>query len=467
MDQNLNQAQKPQHLETKKYVVHTFGCKVNTYDSGLIQKNMTTNGFTLLNHVEKNKAEIHVLNTCAVTAEATKEAVRTIRKIKSLQPFSTIVVTGCSAQVDTGAFENLPGADLIVANSHKGILPDLLNKYFKGELTQKTFKSNIFKKEDLEMGGGLEQSHTRSFLKIQDGCNSFCTFCIIPYARGKSRSIPISDLVNRIKQLEAANYKEVVLTGVHIGDYEDETSPIKKTLEDLIETILLKTNIPRIRLSSLEPIEVTGRLLSLYKNPRLCPHFHMSIQSADTEVLKQMKRKYTENQVTENLKIIANLIPNVFVGMDVIAGFPTETEEQFENTYKNLSETPWTRLHVFPYSERSGTRAEVLPQIPNHIRKERAARLRDLSLHRFQSEGLKQVGTIQSALILNKSSKNTDGLTNHYWPVQISDFLNNEDFKNKFLGTEVLVKITGFSVEHSEGHLIGEIIQATESSRDL
>ena len=467
MDQNLNQTQRPEHFEPKKYVVHTFGCKVNTYDSGLIQKNMTTNGFTLLNHVEKNKAEIHVLNTCAVTAEATKEAVRTIRKIKSLQPFSTIVVTGCSAQVDTGAFESLPGADLIVANSHKGILPDLLNKYFKGELTQKTFKSNIFKKEDLEMGGGLEQSHTRSFLKIQDGCNSFCTFCIIPYARGKSRSIPISDLVDRIIQLEAANYKEVVLTGVHIGDYEDETSQVKKTLEDLIETILLKTNIPRIRLSSLEPIEVTERLLSLYKNPRLCPHFHMSIQSADTEVLKQMKRKYTENQVTENLKTIANLIPNVFIGMDVIAGFPTETEEQFENTYKNLSETPWTRLHVFPYSERSGTRAEALPQIPNHVRKERAARLRDLSLHRFQSEGLKQIGTIQSALILNKSSKNTDGLTNHYWPVIIPNFLNNEDYKNKFLGIEVLVKITGFSVENSEGHLIGEIIQATESSTVL
>lgn len=451
MDQNLNANNNP----NKKYVVHTFGCKVNTYDSGLIQKNMTANGFSLLTTVEKNKAEVHVLNTCAVTAEATKEAVRTIRKIKSLQPFSTIVVTGCSAQVDTGAFENLPGADLIVANSHKGLLPELLNKFFKGELKQKTFKSNIFKKEDLEIGGGLEQSHTRSFLKIQDGCNSFCAFCIIPYARGKSRSIPISDLVFRIKQLEAANYKEVVLTGVHIGDYEDDVSGQKKSLEDLVETILLQTKIPRIRLSSLEPIEVSARLLDLYSNSRLCPHFHMSIQSADTDVLQQMKRKYSEHQVIDSLQQISKKINNVFIGMDVIAGFPTETEEQFENTYKNLANSPWTRLHVFPYSERSGTRAEILPQIPFHVRKERAAKLRELSLHRFQSEGLKQVGTVQQALILNKPSRNSDGLTNHYWPVVIENLSAEE--KQKYFGQEISVRVTGFSVDDSEGHLLVQV----------
>ncbi len=454
MDQNLNSSEnRIQNQNYKNYVVHTFGCKVNTYDSGLIQKNMSSSGYLLLNHVEKNKAEIHVLNTCAVTAEATKEAVRAIRKIKSIQPFSTIVVTGCSAQVDTGAFENLPGADLIVANSHKGLLPDLLNKYFKGELTEKTFKSNIFKKEDLEMGGGLEQSHTRSFLKIQDGCNSFCAFCIIPYARGTSRSIPIADLVHRIKQLETANFKEVVLTGVHIGDYEDIQGSQKKSLEDLIETILLKTEIPRIRLSSLEPIEITDKLLKLYENPRLCPHFHMSIQSADTDVLKQMKRKYTELQVTESLNRVSQKIKNVFIGMDVIAGFPTETDEQFENTYKNLANSHWTRLHVFPYSERSGTRAETLPQIPFHIRKQRATRLRELSLHRYQSEGLKQIGTLQSALILNKSSKNSNGLTNHYWPVQIENFSDIENHR----GLEIKIEITGFNASNGEGHLLAKV----------
>lgn len=448
MDQNLN---TPNQMN---FVVHTFGCKVNTYDGGLIQKNLTQNGFQSLSKIDKSKTQIHILNTCAVTAEATKEAVRTIRKIKSQQPFSTIVVTGCAAQVDTGAFENLPGADLVVANSHKGLLPDLLKKHFRGELTQKTFKSNIFKKEDLEAGGGEEQSHTRSFLKIQDGCNSFCTFCIIPYARGKSRSIAIADIVYKMNELEKQGHQEVVLTGVHIGDYEDLVSGEKKNLDDLIETVLAKTKIKRIRLSSLEPIEISDRMIDLFKNDRLCAHFHMSIQSADSEVLHHMKRKYTQEQVRLALHNISK-IDNVFVGMDVIAGFPNETEEQFENTFKCLSETPWTRLHVFPYSERSGTRAAVMDQIPFHVRKERAAKLRELSLHRFQSEALKQIGQVHSTLILNKASKGAEGLTRNYWPVKLN---LTSDKLTELSGREIQIKVTAVDFESGEGQLIGEII---------
>lgn len=410
--------------QTLDFVVHTFGCKVNTYDTGLIQKNMNQNGFQLLNRVEKNKAQIHILNTCAVTAEATQEAVKTIRKIKAKQPFATVVVTGCSAQVDTDAFEKVIGADLIVANSHKGLIPDLLRKFYSGSLTERTFKSNIFKKEDLEAGGGLEQSHTRSFLKIQDGCNSFCTFCIIPYARGKSRSIGIADLVSRIQELETQGRKEVVLTGVHIGDYEDVQNGQKKTLEDLVETILAKTKISRIRLSSLEPIELTDRLIDLYSDDRLCPHFHMSIQSANTEVLFQMKRKYTQADVASALHKIYSKLKNPFVGMDVIAGFPTETQEQFDDTYKALCDLPWTRMHVFPYSERNGTRAAVLEQIPFHVRKERASLLRALSQHRYQAEMLKQLNHKDQALLLNEELefegvKYREALTKNYWPILI------------------------------------------------
>lgn len=441
--------------QSNDFVVHTFGCKVNTYDGGLIQKNMATNGFKLgigrlsLDNLDKAKTQIHILNTCAVTAEATKEAVKTIRKIKAQQPFSTIVVTGCAAQVDTGAFENLPGADLVIANSHKGLLPDLLKKYFRGELQQKTFKSNIFKKEELEADGGEEASHTRTFLKIQDGCNSFCSFCIIPYARGKSRSISITHIVEKINQVVAEGKKEVVLTGVHIGDYEDNG----KNMDDLVEAVLAKTTISRIRLSSLEPVEISDRLLAMYDNPRLCAHFHMSIQSADTETLHQMKRRYSEAEVEVALHKISK-VKDVFVGMDVIAGFPSETEEQFENTYKRLSETPWTRLHVFPYSERSGTRAAVMEQVPHHVRKERAARLRELSLHRFQAEALKQVGHIHQALILNKASRKAEGLTRNYWPVRLH--LSEEKLK-ELSGLEVQVKITGVNFETGEGQLEGVI----------
>ncbi|MBC7419321.1 MAG: tRNA (N(6)-L-threonylcarbamoyladenosine(37)-C(2))-methylthiotransferase MtaB [Bdellovibrio sp.] len=437
-----------------EFVVHTFGCKVNTYDTGLIQKNLTSNGFTPDTN-KKSTTAVHVLNTCAVTAEATQQAVRLIRKIKSQQPLATIVVTGCAAQVDTGAFENLPGANLVVANSHKGMLPQLLDQYFRGELKDKVFKSNIFKKEDLEIGGGEELQHTRSFLKIQDGCNSFCTFCIIPYARGKSRSIPIAQLVQKINELTKDGVKEVVLTGVHIGDYEDQSFSGLQVIEDLVETVLAKTTIPRIRLSSLEPIELSPRLLALYKNDRLCPHFHMSIQSADTEVLAQMKRKYTEAQVRDSLHSINAQVKNAYVGMDVIAGFPSETDAQFENTYQVLSETAWTRLHVFPYSERQGTRAAVLAQLPMAKRKERASRLRELSLHREQSEALKQIGTTKKALVLNKLMSSNQALSRDYWTIDLG---LTEDTHALVKNTEVEVKITSVEVRQMNVVLKAQVL---------
>ncbi len=441
------------------FQVHTFGCKVNTYDSGLIQKNFKQSELKL-----DPKIKIHVLNTCAVTAEATKEAVRTIRRIKATEPFATVVVTGCGAQVDTEAFRNLPGADLVIANSHKGLLPQILDQYFKGELKEKVFKSNIFRKEDLEMGGGEEASHTRSFLKIQDGCNSFCTYCVIPFARGKSRSLPVVELIKRIQQLSAAQVQETVLTGVHIGDYEFG-------LEKLVRQLLDKTTMPRFRLSSLEPVEVTEELLDLYQNARMCAHFHMSIQSAETETLSHMKRKYTASDVAKSLLEIQEKVPSAFVGMDVIAGFPTETEEQFEKTYALLAELPWTRLHVFPYSERPGTRAAAFAEtVPWEIRLKRAQKLRELSLHRYQSQALKQVGLSKQVLLLSKGYKRkapqdfARGLSRDYWPVklhtssphQLQD--NLQEKESLVSEAEILVRITGY--EHSpqkmEGVLVGE-----------
>lgn len=431
------------------FQVHTFGCKVNTYDSGLIQKNLGGSELRL-----NPETKIHVLNTCAVTAEATKEAVRTIRRIKSRDPLATVVVTGCAAQVDTDSFKNLPGADLVVANSHKGLLPQILDQYFKGEIKDKVFKSNIFRKEDLEMGGGEELSHTRSFLKIQDGCNSFCTYCIIPYARGKSRSIPIVELIKRINDLHSQGINEVVLTGVHIGDYEDQG----RGLEDLVEGLLAKTRMPRFRLSSLEPVEVTDPLLELYESERLCPHFHMSIQSAETETLKQMKRQYTREQVRTALLKIKEKLPNAFIGMDVIAGFPTETEEQFEETYATLTELPWTRMHVFPYSERPGTRAAVLTAtVPWAERLRRAQKLRELSLHRYQSEALKQKETVKRVLVLKKETKGgAQGLSRDYWNIRMTNLNSQMADENG----ELNVKITGYETrpQQMEGILTGEVL---------
>jgi threonylcarbamoyladenosine tRNA methylthiotransferase MtaB len=466
--------------------IHTFGCKVNTYDSGLIHQrlqNHTLQNHTLQNHTSQDhtsqnhisqshtsqdhtvqkeglflsersseeKALVHIINSCAVTEEATKEAIRFARKIKAHNPLALVVVTGCAAQVDSERLMESSAIDLIVANSHKAQLPSVIEQYFKqGRQVPKLYRSNIFKKEDLEAGGGLEPKHKRAFLKIQDGCNSFCSFCIIPYARGLSRSIPLRDLVTRVKDLWEQDFTEVVLTGVHIGDYQDG----QNSLEKLVEALLLKTSISRIRLSSLEPVEVSDGLLDLFSESRLCPHFHMSVQSASDDVLREMKRSYGNKEVRESLDKIVKKVPQVFIGMDVIAGFPTETEAQFLETYQTLQETPWTKLHVFPYSERQGTRAATLAQIPFSERKKRAGLLRQLSLARFEQEALKQRGSKKQVLVVGQPGQ-LKGLARDYWTIQDTEFLDSH------LNQEVEVVITDYvknQTQNLEGFLKGRVL---------
>lgn len=420
-----------------KFKIHTFGCKVNTYDSGLLEQRLKKDGFAAVTKDEEPL--VHILNTCAVTKEATREAVKTARRLKIQNPHSLVVVTGCSAQVDTEEFDVVRGVDLVVANSHKGQLEQLIRRYYSGELRDRIHKSNIFKKEDLEPGGGLEAGHTRSFLKIQDGCNSFCTFCVIPFARGKSRSLTIKDIVRRVQELEAGGVREVVLTGVHIADYQDGD----QVLEDLVENLLLKTSMPRLRLTSLEPLEVSERLLSLFSDSRLCRHFHMSIQSANSKVLREMKRKYTAEDVETSLLQIHERVPGSFVGMDVIAGFPGESEDEFLDSIERLRRLPWTRLHVFPYSERPGTfAARRTDAVDSAAISQRAALLRALSRERFQAESEAQVGQQKAALSL-KSGKL---LTRDFWNVELEGETvppNEERF----------VRILGLKGESLLGHL--------------
>jgi threonylcarbamoyladenosine tRNA methylthiotransferase MtaB len=435
--------------------IKTFGCKVNTYDTGLLQKRLQQAGF-FQNTGEKPM--LHILNTCAVTQEATKEAIRHIRRLKVKNPLCTVVVTGCSAQVDGKQLDELPGVDLVVANSHKGDLENILLKYLKGDRSQKVFRSNIFRNESLGEGGGQETSHTRSFLKIQDGCNSFCSFCIIPYARGKSRSLSVGHLANKVQELVMQGVGEVVLTGVHIGDYLDEETPGGPyRLEDLIESILKKTSVARLRLTSLEPVELNERLFELFQDPRLCSHFHMSIQSAQTRVLRDMKRNYGSDEVEWALNSIYKKLPDAFVGMDVIAGFPGETVDEFQETVSRLQSLPWNRIHVFPYSERPGTRAALSPDvIAFHKRKERAKILRELSLERYNTKAVEQVGQVKKILLLKGSAAVSQGLSRDYWNVQMTHAV-----PENLLGREVNAKILGFDMgAREESPLFAEVLDA-------
>lgn len=431
------------------FKIHTFGCKVNSYDSGLIATRMTNNGYK--SSREESLADIHILNTCAVTAEASRKAVHLAKNLKREDENRLVVVTGCAAQVDTALFEGESAVDLIVANSHKAQLQNILKQYLSLQSEERVWKGDIFSKEDLEPGGGEDLEHTRSFLKIQDGCDSFCTFCVIPFARGKSRSIPIRDLVNRIRELSAHGVEEVVLTGVHIGDYQDG----ERRLEDLMEAILKETPLPRLRLSSLEPIELSPRLLELYADERLCRHFHMSIQSAESETLKNMKRKYRARDVEQALKDIETKVPGAFVGMDVIAGFPGESEAAFEETFQRLKDLPWSRIHVFPYSPRPKTfAARRSDQLPREVIKARTRALSCLSLERHRKAAAEQILKTKKLLPLNRRQGRLRlGLSRDFWPIWFEDEKDSGE-------RELEVTVTAASPKGSQMTLLGLLTQS-------
>ena len=393
--------------------IKTFGCKVNYYDSLLMKKQ--------LQDIQLSEQQnIFVLNSCAVTAQAGKDVRKEAGKIKRKNPESFVVVTGCGAQVETELYENTESVDLVVGNSDKGSLREILeNKSFP---KKKVFKSNIFKSPFI-YGGFIsaDEERTRAFLKIQDGCDSFCTFCIIPFARGKSKSFSLSFLVEAVRSLNAKGVQEVVLTGVHIGDYKDGN----KGLEVLLSYLLEKTNIPRIRLTSLEPVEITDGLLDCYTDERMCPHFHISLQSASDSVLQSMKRNYRKKEVERSFQKISSKIPQAFVGMDVIAGFPSESQKDFEETYELLKDQPWTSIHVFPYSSRQGAYASRYEPLSQTEVIRRAGLLRHLSDVRFNDHLEKQKGTFKKVLLFKKDNRR--GLSRDYWRVQIpSSFRSGE-----------------------------------------
>ena len=436
--------------------IKTFGCKLNHYDSLIIQQSLKK----LPAFVTKN---IVILNSCAVTAQAGKEIRKTATKIKKSQPNSYIVVTGCGAQVETELYKNSSSVDLVVGNSDKNNLKTILQNFgplqknnftakqvtsgqasnsakqvtsgqasnsakqvtlgqastlnagqVPQEQNNKVFKSNIFKIPFVYSDYLCpDPDRTRAFLKIQDGCDSFCTFCIIPYARGRSRSLSPEFLSQSIRKLEDQNVKEVVLTGVHIGDYKYNNI----NLQGLVSYLLKTTSIPRIRLSSLEPIEITDPLLDCYQDKRLCPHFHISLQSASSAVLKSMKRKYTKQDIEKAFLKINKALPHAFIGMDLIVGFPTETEKHFTQTHHFLKNHYWTNIHVFPYSARKGTfSATRYPNLPQKQINQRASLIRKLSDTRFKNLIKKQIGTKKQVLLFKKD--NQKGLSRDYWKIK-------------------------------------------------
>ena len=342
----------------------TFGCRLNAYDSEVMRAHAAGQGNAV------------IVNTCAVTAEATRQARQAIRKARRRRPEAKIVVTGCAAQIDPAGFAAMPEVDRVLGNEEK-LKPESFADLDIAR-AEKVSVNDIM--TVTETAGHLIEGfegRARAFVQIQTGCDHRCTFCIIPYGRGNSRSVPVGAVVEQLRRLVDNGYREVVLTGVDLTSYGADL-PGRPSLGRLLQRLLkLVPDLPRLRLSSIDSIEVDEALFEVVTGEaRVMPHLHLSLQAGDDLVLKRMKRRHLREDAIEFCQKVRAARPDVVFGADFIAGFPTETEEQFENTLGLVEECDLTFLHVFPYSPRPGTPAAKMPQAPAAVRKARAARLR-------------------------------------------------------------------------------------------
>jgi threonylcarbamoyladenosine tRNA methylthiotransferase MtaB len=385
----------------------TFGCRLNTYESEVIRS--LTKAAGLENAI--------IINTCAVTAEAERQARQTIRKLRRENPDAKIIVTGCSAQVNAESYTKMTEVDAVIGNDDKMKIDTYTGLKAPGHERLKINDIMSVTETALHLVSGFD-GKARAFVQVQNGCNHRCTFCIIPYGRGNSRSVAIGEIVEQLRALIEAGYHEIAFTGVDITAYGEDL-PGTPTLGQMIRRVLsLVPDLKRLRLSSLDPVEIDDDLWQLIENePRLMPHLHMSLQAGDNMILKRMKRRHLRDDAIAFCKKARALRPDVAFGADLIAGFPTETDEMFENTLRIVDECDLTYLHVFPYSPRPGTPASKMPQLQGPVIKERAARLRqkgDQAEQRFY-DGL--VGQKVTILVESIEDDTIKGKTDHFAPV--------------------------------------------------
>jgi threonylcarbamoyladenosine tRNA methylthiotransferase MtaB len=388
--------------------VVTFGCRLNTYESEVMKREAKAAG------LEELKGGAVIFNTCAVTSEAVRQAKQSIRKARRENPDARIIVTGCAAQTDPAAFADMVEVDLVLGNEEKlkshnyRALPDFgVNDFEKARV------NDIFSVR--ETAGHLVdaiEGRARAFVQVQNGCDHRCTFCIIPYGRGDSRSVPMGAVVEQIKRLAGNGYAEVVLSGVDMTSYGADL-PGAPRLGKLVKTILRQVpDVRRLRLSSIDSIEADEDLLeAVATENRLMPHLHLSLQSGDDMILKRMKRRHLRDQSIQFCADVRKLRPDIVFGADIIAGFPTETDEMFENSIRIVEECGLTHLHVFPFSPREGTPAARMPQVRRDIVKQRAARLRGTgdAAYKRHLESLK--GSCQQVLVEREGLGRTEGFT--------------------------------------------------------
>jgi threonylcarbamoyladenosine tRNA methylthiotransferase MtaB len=406
-----------------KFAITTLGCKVNQFESDAIAQRLKDQGY--LSAGADDPADLCIINTCTVTQKASMQSRQAVRQFIRSNPQAQIVVTGCYAQTEPDELKKIDGVHHIIGHGDKHNIPDIVLSSKNDFPSPSLIRRNILHERQFkQISVTVFGNRTRPFLKIQDGCDTFCTYCIVPYARGRSRSMPFDNVLKSIHCLKQAGFHEVVLTGVHLGAYGLDLSP-QTSLTALLNHIRESIAMDRVRLSSIEPHELTQDIIKLVNKTNIfCPHFHIPLQSGDDGILERMHRPYTSSLFRNLIVKIKDQAPDAAIGADILIGFPGETEKAFENTYSLIETLPVTYLHVFPFSSRPGTPASKYPQkVPQKTIKARCEKVRLLGNEKKRIFYETFVGKTVEILIEGKRDNTTGllkGITSNYIPVHVA-----------------------------------------------
>jgi len=400
----------------KKVAFCTLGCKVNQYETNAMEESFKNSGYKIVNFEEK--ADIYVINTCTVTNMSDKKSRQMIRKAKQLNGKSVVVAVGCYAQVSKDKLEEIAEVNLILGNNEKKEIVKYVEEFQKEKIVH--LEDVLHQKEFIDFGTTTNMEKTRAVIKVQDGCDRFCSYCIIPYARGRVRSRRVESIIEEVKSLAKNGVKEIVLTGIHIASYgKDFKEDI--SLIDLLQEINKIDKIERIRLGSLEPTIINEEFLKrLLRLEKICHHFHLSLQSGCDETLKRMNRRYTTEEFENVTKLLRNTYNDVILTTDVIVGFPGETEEEFNKTYEFLKRICFYKMHIFKYSRRKGTKADLMQnQIIPEIQEKRSKKLIELSNKNQEEYNKEYVGQTVEVLFEEQDGEYIKGHTANYLVVKV------------------------------------------------
>ncbi|MCQ2513712.1 MAG: tRNA (N(6)-L-threonylcarbamoyladenosine(37)-C(2))-methylthiotransferase MtaB [Ruminococcus sp.] len=424
----------------------TLGCKVNQYESQAMREDLLKNGFLLSEN--KDIADITIINSCTVTAVSDAKNRKLLNKVRRLNPDGIIVLTGCMPQAFPDEAENFKNCDIVLGNAKRAELVPAIRKFIADSNKNIAISEHIAKGEPFEnLSVSSFGEHTRSFIKIEDGCNRFCSYCIIPYARGRVRSKQLSDLKAEIETVAMNGYKEVVLVGINLSAYGlDENF----NLADAVECACSVEGIERVRLGSIEPERMDREMIArLAAQPKFCPQFHLSLQSGCDKTLSDMNRHYTSGEYAEIVNNLRNAFENSSITTDVMVGFAGETEEDFENSMQFVKNIGFAKVHVFPYSQRKGTVAADKPNQVAPQEKERRAKLMGIAVDKSRKEFLDtQVGLVENVLIERNRRGYLEGYTKNYTPVHIISE------NSELCGLIKNVKITKSFDDYCEGELV-------------